>query len=176
MRFLQRPTLLLFSFATGVGMLEHGLLLQLQPQWTAQVLQAFALGLGYDLMNGGLLGVIGLLLPVPEKIKRLGMGILGGAYFLFLDYHYVLQFGTHLPFSTLEYLEQPGAFTASAGSVVKSATFWMLFLGPFCLLVVLLWREPCPQVSWTTRFLRFGATALLLFVVGARAAPSATLM
>jgi hypothetical protein len=24
--------------------LEHGLLLQLQPQWTAQVLQAFALG------------------------------------------------------------------------------------------------------------------------------------
>ena len=44
MRFLQRPALLLFSFATGVGMLEHGLLLQLQPQWTAQVLQAFALG------------------------------------------------------------------------------------------------------------------------------------
>ena len=71
MRFLQRPTLLLFSFATGVGMLEHGLLLQLQPQWTAQVLQAFALGLGYDLMNGGLLGVIGLLLPVPEKSPAL---------------------------------------------------------------------------------------------------------
>ena len=168
MRFLQRHALLLFIFATGVGMLEHGLLLQLQPQLTAQVLQAFALGLGYDLMNGALLGLIGLLLPFPEKIKRLGMGLLGGAYFLFLflDYHYVLQFGTHLPFSTLEYLEQPGAFASSAGSVAKSATFWMLFLGPLFLLTVLLWRVSSPPIVGLTRFLRFGATALLLFVVG----------
>ena len=28
-------------------------------------------GAGYDLMNGGLLGVIGLLLPVPEKSPAL---------------------------------------------------------------------------------------------------------
>ncbi len=38
------PRAVALQLRHGVGMLEHGLLLQLQPQWTAQVLQAFALG------------------------------------------------------------------------------------------------------------------------------------
>ena len=83
--------------------------------WKARVFQSYALGIGYDVMNGAIFGALAVLVPFPIFYRKIVFGLVGlGLFaFLFADYHYVLLFGTHLPFSSYEYVNDTEIFWSS---------------------------------------------------------------
>ncbi|MDT8447428.1 MAG: LTA synthase family protein [bacterium] len=140
------------AFLVFGGALQHGLILGLlgfdQRNW-----EQLKLGLGYDLMHGCMLaGLTMLLLPwvtrSPRGVRRVLWVWLGSFYFfLFVDYTYVTQFGTHLPYSTIEYLDQLGEFGSTMNAAFGGAGFWLLFLLPLGLWSAYLFflRQTWPQ-------------------------------
>lgn len=135
--FLQPLGFLLAAvFVTGGALQHSAILLQLGP--TPHNLEKLKIGLGYDLMHGSLLAGLVLLatslfLSRPIPIRR-ALSLAVGAFYLFLfvDYTYFTQFGTHLPFSTIEYLAQLGDFTSSMISAFLGLGFWGIFFLPLC--------------------------------------------
>ena len=98
--------------------------------------KGLSLGLAYDVMNAAAFAFVVAILPVPCRIQKLAAGICGSEVlcFYFTDYHYVLQFGTHIPFSTVEYLLEPRHFSSTlADSLLKPSLFFVVLL-PFALL------------------------------------------
>ncbi len=90
--------------------------------------------------------------------------------FMFTDYNYVILFGTHLPFSSYEYINDSGVFWPSAINVVKSLEFFLLFLFPTVLLILLLRIFGKEKVSFRSGFIRRTISLLILFLIGGGAA------
>ncbi|OGG97100.1 MAG: hypothetical protein A2527_13180 [Candidatus Lambdaproteobacteria bacterium RIFOXYD2_FULL_50_16] len=131
-----QPLGFLFAFfLVGAGTLQHGLIfvfLGAEPKRIEQL----KLGLGYDLMHGALLAGLLLFLAAPWGSRSKAVGrwpslVMAGFFFLlFADYVYVTQFGTHLPFSSTEYLGQAGEFSSTIGAALSEIGFWLLFVLP----------------------------------------------
>jgi len=100
----------------------------------------FWLGSAYDAMAASLLPCLGLLLFFWLKAKAFrhlqGALLLSYQLFLYVDYIYLGQFGTHIPFSTIEYLEQAGNFTSTGLEAISDPYFLLLGLAPY---VIFLW-------------------------------------
>lgn len=83
-------------------------------------------------MNGSLLALISLLFFFfPKNIQIWTARVLIALFYIFIyiDFHYVQQFGTHLPFSTLEYLDEAGNFATTIQTIVLSpSTLYLLIL------------------------------------------------
>lgn len=166
------PVSLTFLFCSFMGIVMHCLLLWRSPL-TERNLQSFSLGVGYDFMNGALLALLVLcILPLLPKVQKKVCAILVPAFliFLFMDYHYVLQFGTHAPYSIIEYLDitEAGIFSSTAKSTFLSwsgVLFLFLPLGVFFLLLFWPPREREEQTLWK-RIVDFLLSFLLLLLVG----------
>ena len=80
-----------------------------QVELHPRIIKTFSLGLGYDLMNAALITLVVGLLPLSTNLFKIISILLFSALavFSFIDYQYLLQFGSHLPFCTLEYLPHP---------------------------------------------------------------------
>ncbi len=91
-----------------------------------------------------------------SSLSNLLFGMIGTVFlgFMFTDYNYVILFGTHLPFSSYEYINDSGAFWSSAINVVKSLEFFLLFLFPTVLLILLLRIFGKEKVSFRSGFIR----------------------
>ena len=141
MKYLDRISLIIFFVISITGILEHFLILNLSPQLNLRVIQSFSLGLGYDLMNGAIFGALVLFVPLSILYRKIICIFLGITFmvFIFTDYNYVLLFGTHLPFSTLEYLSESESFFNSASHAIQGYSFWVLFFCPMVTLISLLY-------------------------------------
>lgn len=172
MKHFDAPALILFFVITLAGILQHSLLLNLIPELNERVFQAYVLGLGYDVMNGAIFGILALLAPIPVLARKIIFWFVGAAFlaFQFTDYNYVLLFGTHLPFSSNEYLLSGGVFWSSAFHAVKSFTFWLLFILPSLLLGLLFWYPFNNIVSLKIELLRRIFSLIFLLVLGGAAA------
>lgn len=158
--------LFLVALCTPLG-IRVTLLLE-QDLGSMRLWKNFSLGVGYDLMNSSALTFLVLILPFSTRILRWVMAMVGVIYcfFSFVDYQYVQQFGTHLPFSTLEYLKTVSQFQSSIWSTLGSVSFFLIFLLPSFLLLWKVFRTP---FSADAGFLRFGKrvlSVLILVVVG----------
>ena len=80
-----------------------------QAELHPRMIKTFSLGLGYDLMNAALVALTVGLMPLTNRLFKIIsiLLFLALAVFSFIDYQYLLQFGSHLPFHTLEYLHAP---------------------------------------------------------------------
>ena len=139
MKYIDKISLIVFSVVLFVGIFEHLLILQLFDKIDLRVLQSFVLGLGYDFLNGALFGFVVLITPLPNKYRKIISFILVIAFlvFTFIDYNYVLLFGTHLPFSTHEYVNASEAFYSSAIHAIQNYSFLFLFIFPATVLIIL---------------------------------------
>ena len=70
--------------------------------------------------------------------------------FVFIDFNYVLIFGTHLPFSTIEYLNESDSFFNSIIYAIQSYSFFVLFLCPMVVLILLLFLNDKNGISKKT--------------------------
>ena len=172
MKYFDPPAIILFFVVSMAGILQHFMLLQLNTEWSLRLVQAVLIGFGYDLMNGAILGLLALLTPLPISYRKILFGMIGTVFlgFMFTDYNYVILFGTHLPFSSYEYINDSGAFWSSAINVVKSLEFFLLFLFPTVLLILLLRIFGKEKVSFRSGFIRRTISLLILFLIGGGAA------
>jgi len=172
MKYLDPTAVVLFFVVSLAGIVQHSFLLQLNSDWSERFFQAYALGVGYDVMNGAIFSTLAVISPFPILFRKIFFCILGlGLFaFLFTDYHYVLIFGTHLPFSTIEYLNDSGAFLSSAAHAVNDITFWILFVFPSVMLVFMLWRFGKKRNSWKEDFKCRASTILFIILIGGPAA------
>ena len=164
-------TFFTFIFLTYGGIISHLLILLQYPKIGEREFNTLSLGLGYDLMNAALLTII-LLLLSSFFSKRWQAGIYSMAVLLYLlfitiDYQYVKQFGTHLPFSTLEYLEEASNFGATLIQFLVDPLLWILFFIPVTVhlmvqLILLKKRGPAK-----TTFKGFFLSLIILTIVGA---------
>ncbi len=104
------------------------------PPKTPGLWPHFILGTAYDLMAAGLVALVAGLLSFVLPL-RFYPGLLVSCCFLYLgglhlDYQYLVQFGSHLPFSSVEYLTQLENFGSSAWDMVKSPYLYLLVFLP----------------------------------------------
>jgi len=172
MKYIDRITITFFCLISITGILEHFLILYLSQEYNLRVFQAFTLGLGYDLMNGAILSLIILFTPMPIFYRKIICSILGCAFmlFVFIDFNYVLIFGTHLPFSTIEYLNESSSFFNSMIYAIKSYSFWVLFFCPTVVLLFLLFLYDKNRISKNNKLLPKLITLLFLILLGGSAA------
>ena len=145
MKWFQKLDLLVltsFVFFTIGGLISHLLIFLREPQWNIRIIHRLSLGLAYDVMNAALLATIALLIGVLLNLRyrKIMHGLLYVLFlvFVFIDFNYVQQFGTHLPFSTIEYLSEASAFSSTIQSVLVSRHFWIITVIPFLLFTGLL--------------------------------------
>ena len=172
MKYLDPTAVGLFFIFTLAGIIQHSFLLQLNPDWSERLLQSYALGVGYDVMNGAIFSILAVISPFPILYRKIFFSILAIGFFAFLftDYHYVLVFGTHLPFFTIEYFYDTEALWSSAAHVIKDKTFWVLFILPSVILVVMLVRVEKKRICWKEKFKCRASTLLFLIIIGGPAA------
>jgi len=172
MKYIDKLTLIFFCIISITGILEHLLILNLSQEYNLRIFQAFTLGLGYDLMNAAILSLIILCTPMPLYYRKIICSILGAAFmlFAFIDFNYVLVFGTHLPFSTIEYFNESGSFFNSLIYSIQSFSFWVLFLCPMFTLMFLLFFYGKNGKSNKTGLLQKLTTLFFLIFLGGGAA------
>ena len=132
---LDRPAFIFFLFATAVGLGSHWLVVSDLPPLTDRQLFNLFLGMGYDVQGGALLTIIAVLVSwrmTWVRRRRVLLSIFFSyCLFLFIDYNYLKNFGTHLPFSTLEYIKDAQIFSSTAGAIFSSTPVLLLLLLPF---------------------------------------------
>lgn len=128
----------------------HTALIFSKPDFNERLIQTFFLGLGYDIMNASILLFWIFVFPVSFLILRYFIFLIGVAYFvfLFIDYHYVLQFGTHLPYSTTEYLSDLSQFGSTALEIILSPSLAGILVLPSILLFVVLKQIRPESSTW----------------------------
>ena len=153
------------------GTLARVLVLREVPHWELRHLIHFGIGSGYELMSACVVALAVYALALLHPLAGRGAGTLAVAavaLFNFVDYHYVLNFGTHLPFSSLEYLGDAEHFTSSIEGVLLHPTFPGMLLAPVALAAWLLLASAgaAPAASgrgtWRRHALALGA----LFLAG----------
>ena len=148
LRSLSRLGISGFLFLSLLGALGHLLILG-RLGVDRRNLDQLRIGLSYDLMHAALLVALFLLVALlfgggPKATARVflvGMWVYG--FFVFVDFTYFTQFGTHLPFSTLEYLTQLNEFGSTVSTSFLSSGFLLLFVLPgllWSLYSAALWR------------------------------------
>ena len=172
MKYFDKTSLIIFFVVSITGVIEHALILNLSPQLNLRVFQSLLLGIGYDLMNGAIFGLLLIILPLPTIYRKFICFFIGIVYlaFIFTDYNYVLIFGTHLPFSTIEYIKESESFFNSAIHEMKEYPFWILFFLPLVTLFILLYMFDNKILSMKDRFLQKTITFIFLFLLGGGAA------
>ena len=66
MKYLDPTAVVLFFVISLAGIVQHSFLLQLNSDWNVRLLQAYALGVGYDVMNGAVFLVLDYLLSCSQ--------------------------------------------------------------------------------------------------------------
>ena len=54
MKYLDSTAVVSFFVVSLAGIVQHSFLLQLNSDWSERLFQAYALGVGYDVMNGAI--------------------------------------------------------------------------------------------------------------------------
>ena len=172
MKYVEKLSITIFCIISITGILEHILIFQLSSQYNYRLFKALTLGLGYDLMNGAIFSLIILFTPLPLFYRKIISCILGFSFmlFVFIDFNYVLIFGTHLPFSTLEYLNESESFFNSAIYAIKGYSFWVLFLFPAISLIFTLFLYDNIRFSISVGLFPRLTTLFLLVFLGGGAA------
>jgi phosphoglycerol transferase MdoB-like AlkP superfamily enzyme len=83
-------------------------------------------------MNAALVSLgLGLLPLTNFLFKAFSFSVFGAlAIFSFIDYQYLLQFGSRLPFHTLEYLQEPKHFSSTISAALLHPSFVLIVLFP----------------------------------------------
>ena len=126
------PLWIFFSASFCLTSLIRISLLFEQTELHPRILKTFSLGLGYDLMNAALITLVIGLLPLTNRLFKIFSTLLfiAIAVFSFIDYQYLLQFGSHLPFHTLEYLHAPQHFTSTIIGALHHPSFLLIVICP----------------------------------------------
>lgn len=165
---LDRLILISLVFFTLMGFFSHLLIMIREPQWDIRIWHKLSLGLAYDLMNAAMLVFIALLIDLIllSRHRKLVHGLIYLMFllFIFIDFNYVQQFGTHLPFSTIEYLSEASAFSSTIHSAFTSRIFWIIIVIPFLLFFITL-RYGFKAVPKLT-FSSFMGAAVFLILIG----------
>tara|TARA_B100000700_G_C15030768_1_gene850386 strand:- start:876 stop:2780 length:1905 start_codon:yes stop_codon:yes gene_type:complete len=172
MKYFDKTSLITFFVISIVGILEHILIFNISPQLNLRIFQSLSLGFGYDIMNGAMLGLLVLFMPLPTLYRNIISVFLGVLFmsFIFTDYNYVLLFGTHLPFSTLEYLKESESFFNSAIQAIKGYPFWILFVFPILSLIFLLYIFAKNKITKKMFFLQKIISFFVFIILGGGAA------
>ncbi|MDH5560243.1 MAG: LTA synthase family protein [Deltaproteobacteria bacterium] len=123
-----------FLFCVFGGVVSHLLIFFRLPARDFRLYHSLSLGLSYDLMNAAVIATLamfaGFFLPSkPKRILHL-VTVFVCLYFVVVDSFYEQHFGTHLPFSSFEYLLLPFSMNVSLLSVLLSKGFLLIFLLP----------------------------------------------
>ena len=92
----------------------------------------FFIGFCYDLMNMSIISIILGILLTSSKNKNpiLFLNYLFICFIIFVDYNYYLQFGSHLPYKSINYLDKLENFSSSIKSAILSSSFILIFIVP----------------------------------------------
>lgn len=135
-----------FLFCSLAGVISHLMIFVQFPGWDTRLFHKLSLGVSYDVMNAAILGTFGLLVTLlfKSRVKKIVQGMIFFTYlfFLFIDYHYVQQFGTHLPFSSIEYLEEAGNFSSTILSILTGISLWIIIIAPFAAYLIVIHKLP----------------------------------
>ena len=168
--FLPEPvTIITFLFCALGGFISHTLIFLNLPGKTYREFHNVILGLSYDLMNATEVALVAFLISLVffNKAKKLIHGLFLTLYlfFLFIDLNYVFQFGTHLPFSTIEYLNEMGNFSSTIQAVFFSVNLWLIIVFPIVAYIFFLIRmPPYKKPSFLEFVINFFVTVVLLIV------------
>ena len=129
----------------------------------------FGLGTGYEVMSASVAGLAVYLLALGSLRAARGFAfvyVTATLIFNYTDYVYYLLFLTHLPFSTLEYLDQLSNFTSSIRGAVLDPRFAALVALPagIAAWIFLFRKAGSPHGHWTWK--RHAATVGMMFLVG----------
>lgn len=123
-----------FLFLVFGGVISHLMIFLPIVQKEQRHFHNLSLGLSYDVMNASLLAILLLILGtfLSTRLRKTLHGVVVTLYlvFVFIDFQYVQQFGTHLPISTIEYLEEAESFTSTITTVLKSKSLWFILILP----------------------------------------------
>ena len=152
------------------GVISHLIIFEALPKKEIRDVHNLIFGICYDLMNGSGIAMLGILVSVVGigKCKKTIHGVLVFLYlfFLFIDINYVQQFGTHIPLSAIEYLDELGNFRSTIISVFLDRKLWLVFAFPLFLYLYFT-RKISPKKSrniyWS--FARNANTFLVLLLL-----------
>ena len=142
-----------------------------QVELHPRIIKTFSLGLGYDLMNAALITLLVGLLPLPTHLFKVISILLFSALavFSFIDYQYLLQFGSHLPFHTLEYLHAPQHFASTVVAALLHPSFILIVLFPVTGFVFTAFHFQSDAQSRKRKLLIRIISLITLFVIGGSA-------
>lgn len=133
MRFIvNKFVVMTFVYCTILGVVHHVILLS-RTGITNSDIENVVVGFGYDILNGSLLAFLVLCLSsFNQRFSKLLSGIVLIAFtiFQYIDLNYVEQFGTHLPISTVEYVEEASEFASTVESIILNSSFLLLVFIP----------------------------------------------
>ena len=157
-----------FLVAFVLGAFSHLLIFFRYFSFIASDLNHFGLGLGYDILHGAMIAFLAMSIALffSGKWKGLIHFLLLAAYaiFVFTDLNYVAQFGTHLPFSTIEYLQSAGSFSSTILEVFLSQLFWLMV--PLPLFVFFIGLRFIGNKKGKKTIKTFFITFITLFLIG----------
>ena len=142
-----------------------------QTELHPRILKTFSLGLGYDLMNAALITLVIGLLPLTNRLFKIFSILLfiALAVFSFIDYQYLLQFGSHLPFYTIEYLQAPQHFSSTIIAALHHQSFLLIVLFPITGFVFVAFHFQKDANSWKKKLFIRIVSLITLFVIGGSA-------
>ena len=142
-----------------------------QVELHPRMIKTFSLGLGYDLMNAALVTLTVGLMPLTNRLFKIIsiLLFLALAVFSFIDYQYLLQFGSHLPFHTLEYLHTPQHFSSTFVAALLHPSFILIVLFPVTGFVSIALHFQSDARSWKRKLLLRIISLIALFVIGGSA-------
>ena len=162
-------TIVTFLFSALGGIISHTLIFLNLPEKTYREFHNVILGLSYDLMIAAEVALVAFLISLIffNKAKKLIHGIFLTLYlfFLFIDLNYVFQFGTHLPFSTIEYLSEVESFSSTIQAVFFSLNLWLIIVVPVVAYIFFLLKIPrYKKFSFLESVINLFVTMVLLII------------
>ena len=172
-KFPKYPTPLWIFFIASfclTSLIRVSLLFE-QTELHPRILKTFSLGLGYDLMNAALITLVIGLLPLTNRLFKIFSTLLfiAIAIFSFIDYQYLLQFGSHLPFHTLEYLQAPQHFSSTIIAALDHPSFLLIVLFPISGFVFVAFHFQKNEQSWKQKLFIRTVSLVTLLVIGGSA-------
>ena len=118
-------------------------------------------------MNAALITLVVGLLPLTTHLFKTISTLLFSALavFSFIDYQYLLQFGSHLPFHTLEYLHAPQHFASTVVAALLHPTFILIVLFPVTGFVFIAFHFRSEHTMEAKLLIRI-ISLITLFVIG----------
>ena len=128
----------------------------------------FFIGFCYDLMNMSIISVILGIFLIGSKSKNIILFLiyLWICFIIFIDYHYYLQFGSHLPYKSIFYLTEIENFSSSIKSAILSPSFILIFVAPVMAIFFLLKKiDKYEKISIYSRK-KYFIYLLIYFIIG----------